>query len=578
MSRSRLAWAETRWRCGSVHNAGRQRRLEGRLLLERRFPLGAVSATKCVVIMLAAGALVMTAEAAPALAATRVKSPAPAADSVVLAFGSGYTGGTAAVQVRSLQRRLDNAGYTPGPLDGRYGPRTEHAVQLFQSAHGLRVDGIAGPITLATLRASSPVLFPGAGYAGVGSAQVRGLQRQLRHDGFSPGPIDGRYGPVTERAVRRFQAAHRLRVDGVAGARTFGELKRVAAAQRTAPQPRPRTRPTAPSRPPRTLRPRPSRPVAPQPGRPATTGQRHGRTSRTGGASWPVAPVAVGLACLAVLVCGGWLIERRRRISRTAVVEPPGADAAPAGAVRLANGSEPQEIFEDAEVGYKSADQRGDAAAASNLGVVLERRGDLAGAEAAYRRADARGSADGAFNLAGLLLERGDVEGAMHAYHRADERGDAAAAVTLGLMFLERGDEDAAQDAYSRADERGDAGAAVNVGVLCERRGDLAGAEAAYQRADARGSADGAFNLGALFEQRGDLANAADAYRRADERGDAGAAARLGMLLERQHDYSGALEAYARAGTSDQREIAELARSRAQALAFGLSLSDEGQR
>ena len=90
---------------------------------------------------------------------------------MVLVYGSGYAGGTDAVRVRALQRRLDGAGYSPGPIDGRYGPRTEQAVDLFQSAHGLRVDGIAGPLTLAALRARSNVLSPGAGYAGLGLAR-----------------------------------------------------------------------------------------------------------------------------------------------------------------------------------------------------------------------------------------------------------------------------------------------------------------------------------------------------------------------------------------------------------------------
>jgi len=536
MSRSSWAWAETRWRRASVHGVGKRRRFEGRPVLERRFSPGAVSATKYAVVLIAAGLLVMAVEAAPAMAASKAESPAPTG-TIVLAFGSGYAGGTSAVDVRSLQHRLNSAGYSPGPVDGRYGPRTERAVQLFQSAHGLRVDGIAGPITLAALRTPSSILFPGAGYAGVGSGQVRRLQRQLRRDGFSPGPLDGRYGPLTEHAVRRFQAAHGLGVDGIAGVQTFGKLKRIAAEQRTVQRPRP----TAPSRPRQTLHPRPSHPVAPPPSRPATTPQnQHGRTSRT---SWPVALVVVGLVCLALLIYGGWLIDRRRR--RSAAAAPPPASAAPepAGTPAFASGPEHR-----------------------------------AHVEAEYRGADAQGSAEGALNLAGLLLEQGDVEAAMAAYHRADERGDAAAAAILALVFLEQGDEAAALDAYSRADERGDAGAAVNRGVLLERRGDAAGAEAAYRRADARGSADGAFNLGALFEQRGDLAGAAAAYQRADERGDAGASARLGMLLERQHDYRGALQAYARAQRSDRPEIAELARSRAEALAFGLSVAEKGQR
>ena len=151
----------------------------------------------------------------------------------------------------------------PGPIDGRYGPRTEQAVERFQSARGLRVDGIAGPLTLAALRAT--VLYPGAGYAEGGSAAVRGLQRQLRRDGYSPGPIDGRYGPRTERAVSRFQSAHGLNVDGIAGPQTFGELKRLAAGRPTT------SRPTPGSHPPAGIRPTtPARRPGPRSKHPAT--------------------------------------------------------------------------------------------------------------------------------------------------------------------------------------------------------------------------------------------------------------------------------------------------------------------
>ena len=523
----------------------------------------------------------MAVEPARALASSRRTAQAApqanrATDPVVLAPGSGYGGGKDAALVRSLQRRLEAQGYSPGPVDGRYGPRTETAVETFQSARGLRVDGRAGPLTLTALHTT--VLYPGTGYAGAGSSKVRRLQRQLRRDGVNPGPIDGRYGPLTEGAVRRFQEAHGLHVDGIAGPHTFGELTRLAAGRPTASS-RPKTpsRPKAhpaPPHPPRKLHPKPSHPTVPQPAQPAATAPAHqGRTSRPNGTSWPVALVVVGLLCLAALVSGVWLVARRRRAAKAAV-QPAVVDPVASGPAS----SRTPEYGEAAELDYRSADQRGDAVAASNLGVILERRGDLAGAEAAYRRADARGSAEGAFNLAGLLLERGDADAGMAALHRADLRGDAAAAATLGLLLVEKGDEAGACDAYSRADERGDAGAAVNLGVLLERRGDLAGAEAAYRRADARGSADGAYNLGGLYSEHGDPASAADAYERADQRGDPKAAARLGMLLERHGDYHSALEAYQRAQRSRDPEIAELARSRAQALAFGLSVAEKGHQ
>ena len=610
MSRSCLALAEIRRRGASAHFAGERRRFDGRLRRGPRPLPSAVSATKYAAVLVVAAMMVMAAEPAQALASSgrnaQTGRQANPANPVMLAPGSGYEGGTAASEVRSLQRRLDREGYSAGAVDGRYGPRTENAVRRFQMARGLRVDGIAGPLTLAALR--STVLYPGAGYAGAEAGQVRGLQRQLRRDGFNPGPIDGRYGPLTEGAVRGFQKAHGLHVDGIAGPHTFGALKRIGGERRPSAPASPPVNRTRPSRhrPHRTQSPSPSHPGASHPARPRSRAAGHrSRTSRTGGASSPLAFVLVGLLALAALASGVWLIDRRRRKRLVAAVPP--ADAITMSPTVAAddeeaqsrpadsspgNGAESEEAedvpapvygpeqIEDlaaAELAFRDADERGDPAAAVNLGVLLEHRGDTPGAEAAYRRADARGSADGAFNLAGLLLEEGDLEGAIAAYHRADERGDAAAAATLGLVFLEQDDEDAAYDAYSRADERGDAAAAVNLGVLREHRGDLAGAEAAYGRADRRGSADGAFNLGALFEQRGDLASATAAYQRADQRGDAGAAIRLGMLLEREHDYAGALRAYDRAQRSDRSEIAELARSRAQALAFGLSLAEKDQ-
>lgn len=45
---------------------------------------------------------------------------------------------------RRIQTALRRAGLNPGPLDGRFGPRTIRAVELFQKRHGLKSDGIVG--------------------------------------------------------------------------------------------------------------------------------------------------------------------------------------------------------------------------------------------------------------------------------------------------------------------------------------------------------------------------------------------------------------------------------------------------
>lgn len=53
--------------------------------------------------------------------------------------------------IADIQRRLILLDYEPGPVDGIAGPRTRAAVKLFQRAHGLHVDGIVGPKTIAKL-------------------------------------------------------------------------------------------------------------------------------------------------------------------------------------------------------------------------------------------------------------------------------------------------------------------------------------------------------------------------------------------------------------------------------------------
>lgn len=43
---------------------------------------------------------------------------------------------------------------------------------------------------------------------------VRNAQRTLRAEGFYSGPVDGRVGSSTRRAIRRFQRANNLRATG----------------------------------------------------------------------------------------------------------------------------------------------------------------------------------------------------------------------------------------------------------------------------------------------------------------------------------------------------------------------------
>ena len=123
-------------------------------------------------------------------------------------------------RVKELQHQLTALGLQPGLIDGRYGPITTDAVRRFQRAHDLPVDGVADPVTLSALKASvkgSPFL--------VRAERVKELQRQLHRLGLEPGMVDGRYGPLTTDAVKRFQEAHNLPPDGIADPETLNQLK-----------------------------------------------------------------------------------------------------------------------------------------------------------------------------------------------------------------------------------------------------------------------------------------------------------------------------------------------------------------
>jgi hypothetical protein len=62
--------------------------------------------------------------------------------------------GDAGVQVKELQRSLASLGYRSGKVDGHFGPATKKALESFQKAKKLTVDGVLGPRTLAALRAA----------------------------------------------------------------------------------------------------------------------------------------------------------------------------------------------------------------------------------------------------------------------------------------------------------------------------------------------------------------------------------------------------------------------------------------
>jgi hypothetical protein len=107
--------------------------------------------------------------------------PAPGPTTASLAGGASRRIDT----VTDLQRALKSAGFDPGPIDGRMGPRTDYAIRRFQAANGLQVDGAAGPRTLRALGANADDDGPAAPTT-PGPVRVGALQRRLQANLHNP--------------------------------------------------------------------------------------------------------------------------------------------------------------------------------------------------------------------------------------------------------------------------------------------------------------------------------------------------------------------------------------------------------
>lgn len=131
--------------------------------------------------------------------------------------------------VRNLQQRLKDLGYLAGSADGVFGQATETALRSFQTSNGLDADGIAGSKTQTVLYSSSAKSYSSATDSstlkqGSQGTLVKNMQQRLKDLGYYDGTVTGNFGPLTEEAVKRFQSAQGLTVDGIAGVNTLNKL------------------------------------------------------------------------------------------------------------------------------------------------------------------------------------------------------------------------------------------------------------------------------------------------------------------------------------------------------------------
>ena len=135
--------------------------------------------------------------------------------------------------VTASERDRADHGRRPAPgqvddLDDLFDDHLDRAVRGFQQHRGLIVDGLVGRATQAALEAArwqlgDRLLRHTPGHLQRGD-DVEQLQQRLLGLGFAPGRVDGKFGPDTEQAVRRFQRGCGLCPDGAVGPATLHAL------------------------------------------------------------------------------------------------------------------------------------------------------------------------------------------------------------------------------------------------------------------------------------------------------------------------------------------------------------------
>ena len=152
--------------------------------------------------------------------------------------------GSMGKNVTVLQEALKELEFYSGTVNGSYGTSTVAAVKAFQKKNSIKQDGIATPEVQKLIFEGRPYNARGKKTAvntlpnhtvaelnvGKKGDQVTELQNSLKLLGFYTATPSGVYDNATVSAVKKFQTAHKLTVDGIAGKKTLQLLNLLAAA------------------------------------------------------------------------------------------------------------------------------------------------------------------------------------------------------------------------------------------------------------------------------------------------------------------------------------------------------------
>ncbi len=101
-------------------------------------------------------------------------------------FNKKYNKRTKSDEIKKLQEELKKRGFNPGKIDGKWGKKTEAALKKFKQSQ-------QGAVNAKEQKSFNKV------------EAIKTLQRKLQKAGFNPGKIDGKMGPKTRNALKKFQ-------------------------------------------------------------------------------------------------------------------------------------------------------------------------------------------------------------------------------------------------------------------------------------------------------------------------------------------------------------------------------------
>lgn len=137
-------------------------------------------------------------------------------------------------RVEEIQRMLKELGFYKWFVDGKMGQETRNALKAFQKKNNLNATGRADSKTLNALQKQSnqsknnvqPVRKKQDSSHQKVSYDIKTIQSLLKQVGFYQGEVDGKMGPLTVKAIKRFQKSRNLKESGVINVKTWEELQK----------------------------------------------------------------------------------------------------------------------------------------------------------------------------------------------------------------------------------------------------------------------------------------------------------------------------------------------------------------